>query len=798
MRTTELGTDGDLPIPEDQGDPGRQAKVLEAALKQATDRLISRQRQDLAEELNLPVAQTVNRRRRDTSIAAATRGLLVIAAAAMFHCRLDDYLAGIRPIVDDRTLSSDNPEGDPYTGEWPPPKLPECHASGDVVGSLHDAWQMILAVDYRPIFETACVALRAPAQNPRWSKSVKSVVGAALRVSRAASGSRHDLLGRIFHRLLDSARYDGSYYTSTSAAVMLAGLAIRDSDLPEGTRLASFRIIDPACGTGTLLMAAAERIRDIRGSGSAVVDPTTLIEETIWGIDVNTTACHMAATTLGLLSPNTSFRKMNIHMMPLGVVGTQARVGSLELLAAPVSRVAGQMYLAVGWSAGRQVDSGIEVEVNPNSFDLVIMNPPYTRDSLRHDQFSDTEEKKLKDREKELMAGRHGHGSSSGTMFADLGEHLCSLDDGAVYAFVAPSAMSASPSAAKVRELLAEWFHIEWVVYSHDPRRTCFSENTDIAEMLVVCRRHPADPPERPPTKFACLLTNPVQVTQATAITGMLRAGTMIPEVGDITEWPAAKMLKGEWLPLGIRSAYLRELSARSGSTCQTLGEIALVGPAGQRIRDVYTREVLSDTVGRRALWHNDTAVTCPLRAETDVYIHAKDGERNSRLADSYWGQRSRLLLAVSPRLTTARVIAVWVPTPTVGSHWVPVRPDPDTMEYEYDERWEKAMCVWFNSTPGILSIVATSSPRVITRPYLSLDAMRRLPAPQLTPNQAEELALTFDHYASVEMYPLTAADSDQVRRHLDDAVVSVLRLVTPEDVAAARTALTIEPAVTG
>ena len=44
------------------------------------------------------------------------------------------------------------------------------------------------------------------------------------------SGLRHDLLGRIFHRVLDTARYDGSFYTSTAAAVLLASLAIREQD----------------------------------------------------------------------------------------------------------------------------------------------------------------------------------------------------------------------------------------------------------------------------------------------------------------------------------------------------------------------------------------------------------------------------------------------------------------------------------------------------------------------------------------------------------------------------------------
>ena len=66
--------------------------------------------------------------------------------------------------------------------------------------------------------------------------------------------------------MLDTARYDGSFYTSTAAAALLASLALRDSDgdWSDPNYVASLRICDPACGTGTLLMAVKERIRDLR------------------------------------------------------------------------------------------------------------------------------------------------------------------------------------------------------------------------------------------------------------------------------------------------------------------------------------------------------------------------------------------------------------------------------------------------------------------------------------------------------------------------------------------------------
>ena len=229
-------------------------------------------------------------------------------------------LPALRPAIDARN-------GQPYEGDWPPQMLQQCVTAPDPVGALYEAWDMILAVDYRPIFEAGRRVLMAPAQNAAWTESVKLVANRALAVARDAASARHDLMGRIFHRLVDTARYDGSYYTSTAAAVLLAGLSIRPDDLPAD--LSGYSLIDPACGTGTLLMAAAERIRDLRGPEHATADAALLIEQVITGLDVNTTACHMAATTLGLLSPSTAFSRMNIRRMPLGVDSngdTQGRV----------------------------------------------------------------------------------------------------------------------------------------------------------------------------------------------------------------------------------------------------------------------------------------------------------------------------------------------------------------------------------------------------------------------------------------------------------------------------------------
>ena len=136
--------------------------------------------------------------------------------------------------------------------------------------------------------------------------------------------------GRIFHRVLDTARYDGSYYTSTAAAVLLATLALReqDADWSDPNAVAGLRICDPACGTGTLLMAAAERIRDLRNAAGRS-DPEdeealglALVEDVLWGYDVNLTATHMAASTLGMLVPQDFFLP---HEYSSGLAGSVRR-----------------------------------------------------------------------------------------------------------------------------------------------------------------------------------------------------------------------------------------------------------------------------------------------------------------------------------------------------------------------------------------------------------------------------------------------------------------------------------------
>ena len=225
------------------------------------------------------------------------------------------------------------------------------------------------------------------------------------------------------------------------------------------------------------------------------------------------------------------------------------------------------------------------------------------------------------------------------------------------------------------------------------------------------------------------------------------------------------------------------------------LGDIAKVGPAGRRIRDVFTKHTAADAAGRRALWHNDTVLTQTLRARPDTYIRAKPNKRSRQLADRYWEQRSNLLLCAKPRLNKCRVVAVMLTEPAVGSLWVPVHPHCDGAHPQDQAQWAKALAVWWNSTLGVISIIAAASPKTLSRPDLSLDAMRSLPVPHTTSEQSKALASVFDRHADEPLNPLSVAETCPARADIDQAVADILGW-TGEDIARARRELAREPSV--
>ena len=777
--------------PAQLGNPDYVAAALSVSLDGAIRRLTQWQKQRLARALDLPPSAGNGKSvlRWDK---AAKRALLVIATAVMFHAKLDAYLARMRPGYDSRVSESEL-----FTGEWPPLMAHRCVEASDPLGAFRDAWNSILALDYKPIFQTARAALRACPPDPAFADAVRETARAALVVSANIAGLRHDLLGRIFHTVLDTARYDGSFYTTTAAATLLAALAIREDmcDWSDPEAVSRLRIIDPACGTGTLLMAAAERIRDLspdlrddESVGSA------LIEQALYGYDVNVTATHMAATTLGLLSPTTRFRKMKIGRAFLGVDDDgRAFLGSLEFL--------DQQPKLIPWPNGDQAFSQVENGenmANPDPADLVIMNPPFTRSDLRHDQFSEEHETKLKEREKELFSKKPVHLSSNGNAFLILADYITKAESCTIAA-VLPLVTSTNASALEIRKYLASRYHIETIVTSHDPDRIYFSENTSIGEMLIVCRRWADRRKRKPPTRVVNLVTNPGTPAMALSVAWAIEEGNFEKiSFGTVQEWPELRIREGNWGAVQFLSPYLCEKFdfLRDGRLFETvaLNTIAVIGPDGVGTRSMFNRSSLPRVGGMTALWDHKTDVTQSMGAETDSHITPKPGKE--RRARNLWKQRGTLMLPTRLFLKTTRVLSARLNIPALGSAWVPCKPN--TAEIE-TEALEKALCVYLNSSIGILALLGGRSNKKPTYPRFSMSDLKKMPVPDFAAidGAADRLAEAYDAHAKDALLPLPRMDDCPTRRALDDAVVDALG-VDAETVASIRRSLAAEPSVTG
>ena len=777
------------------GNPDHAAAALSASLDAAVERLSENQKQEVARALDLPAgkATRLGEGRRSRWNQAAKRAMLVIATAMMFHSRLDNHRNELKPEFDSR-----HADGTRFTGSWPPAMAQQCAKADDPIGAFDQAWDLWLAVDYKPIFATAQSALHGCPHDHAFTAAVQETAAAALKLTRGISGLRHDLLGRIFHTVLDTARYDGSFYTTTPAATLLASLAITADtcDWSDPAAVAALRITDPACGTGTLLMAAAERIRELtQQAGNTEDTARALIEQVLSGYDINLTATHMAATTLGLLSPTTQFRNMKIGRALLGVDQTgKAYLGSLEFLDR-------QPYL-LPWPspehAVSQVDTGDEI-VTAEPADLVIMNPPFTRDSLRHDQFSKADEKRIKDREKELFASTPVHLSNNGGPFLYLGEFLAKDDVGAV-AVVLPLVGATNYATMGMRRRLAARFHVETIVTSHDPERIYFSENTDIGEMLVICRRWPADQDSKPPTRVVNLARNPATPAEAMSLAWAIADGTAESKgYGTMQAWPADRIADGDWGAVQFLSPYLcdRFAALRRGElgAVATLGTMADVGPAGQRIRDAFIRSEMPDKHGRLALWQHDTDVTQTMAARPDAHITAKPPR--AHLAEKYWRQRGTLMLPQRMRLNTVRTVSVRLDIPALGSLWVPCR---FNVSEASNAVLEKASCVYLNSSIGILALLGNRTNKIPSYPHFSLDDLRNLTVPDfpsLGDAALTHLAAAYAAHAEDILLPLPQMNECPIRQALDKAVCTALAL-DPETVATIRRHLAAEPSVTG
>ncbi len=317
---------------------------------------------------------------------------------------------------------------------------------------------------------------------------------------------------------------------------------------------------------------------------------------------------------------------MGLHLMPYGPQrdGTVA-AGSPELFGCE-DIVAGRLFydaadstrVRTGAEPGDTLD-GPEMDdavADARDARIVIMNPPFTNRTKMGEKFDsrtrqalrsrmDTLEGFLKSADRPLSEFLDKN--SLGPRFAALAD-LCLNRSEGVFATVIPTTALTNTSGLPERLELANRFHVHTILTCHQARDVGLSQHSEISESIVVLQR-PAPPPPRPdlslstgylPTRFVSLDRLPADHNEADQLFDGLEncdAGTLPDGWGEVSSWPAERIIAGDWTSAIWRSPALAEAAARLAAD-DALRPLATVGLSGHSTGQQLSNGYACSTVG--------------------------------------------------------------------------------------------------------------------------------------------------------------------------------------------------------
>ena len=689
-------------------------------------------------------------------------------------------------------------------------------------------------INYVPIFQLGERVLQELPASRNTTIAVKSLLAEAKNICNQQAALRHDLMGRIYHWLLHHAKYLGTYYTSTSSATLLLKLTLAADwgiDFSDPRQLATFKVADLACGTGTLLMAAAQAFSDIyirsMAAKGRALDATALstlhkalMENMLYGYDVLLSAVHLTASTLALLAPEIAFRRMNLFVMPLGMDRGHPRLGSLDFLTG--SEIKTQISLdysqleTIRTGAGQSTISNAKIPM----LNLCVMNPPFVRSVGGNLLFGSLPDERGQ-LQKELKRVVKKVGASSAT--AGLGSVFIALADlrvvtGGRIAFVIPAALASGEAWGPTRALIASKYHLEMVVASHDADRPNFSENTDLSELLFIARKLKSR--EKPgPTRYVNLWRNPRSIHEAMDLAnriekisnpvditdiGISSIRGPSNKVGEVVTTPPARneenwtgalfsqteLLRTCWL---LERGSLRVPGAKEAFSipmCR-LDALGAIGPDRKRIHEGF-KVTTDDWTPYPAFWgHDSTAVGCLAQKPNARLSVWKESPRGPDYGPHLWERAGRILLVERLWPVTHRVLALGFDTLILGNTWWALKSD------VLSKSLEKCLLLWLNSS---LALLLYFGRRVVTRSawmQMKQPAWESMPVLDVRTFGSEQVRMlesAYDAVASLELAPLAQAESDPIRRRIDESLAKVLGL---PDLSPVRELLSREPGLT-
>lgn len=517
-----------------------------------------------------------------------------------------------------------------------------------------------------------------------------------------------------------------------------------------------------------------------------------------------------------------------------GVVGY--RIGALDLLH---SNKRFALWGDGTMAATAQGEEALAIaDVPAESLDIAIMNPPFTRPTNHEAGHADVPnpafaglgadpkaQKAMSDALAEnirLISGmKASHGNAGiASNFIDLAH--AKLKPGGVLALIVPASLVSGAAWRATRALLAVQYKDIAVISisEHGDEASegrAFSADTGMAEVIVVATKKVGSASEAAlEITYAILNDRPhspiAGIEMARAInaksgsTGLLTVGSQ--DVGLHANSAFGDDVVGN--PIGVSNVGVMVAATELVAGRLTLPRhrvlefpIALLDRLGYRglvDRDISGRNPddsargpfdilrLSDRAAYpQASWpvlwsHDHTAETtmsvlpCSQGVERagmrESALVVWEGRTNST-GRSFAGA-TRLHINRDFRVNSQPMAACLTPDLAIGGRaWPSLHPTPE--DANETKNWEKAICVWLNSTLGLLGRWYVSNRQQPGRANLTVTTMGNIPTLDLravSDEQVRELAAVYDDFEHRSMLPANEAFRDDARQELDERVL--------------------------
>ncbi len=689
---------------------------------------------------------------------------------------------------------------------------------------LRKAFEYILELNYKPIYNLAIDVLE-------WIPEplLREIIFLGTTIGSNPLLLRRDFSGRLYHKIVGdwSVRKGfATFFTKIPAAYLLAYLTVF-SEFGKMQEPCALKVCDFACGSGTLLSAIYSALEDLyklenfeEGEIDLEAFHKKMLEEVIWGFDALRYAVQIASLNLISRNPTVGVKDMNFYAVPLGIDSSgEVMLGSLKFLnlGSLVPYIFGVYELADKTAA---LDTLEESKSLPRSFDVIIMNPPFTRATGRGGRergglfgFILDEEvrgqvlkeyKKVRELVKKSLIGicKKQLKNFSQKTFLNVGQagegllflflaHQHLKREGRL-AFVLPKSLLSGASWFLARCLLAQEYHLEYVIVSYDKEGGYnFSESTNLSEALIIARKVGGNIDM--PTKFVMLLKKPETIFEAISLARAICRGSghlvnagraqalvmrvkrktllkMLDNWGRFAAFPALSLNR---LILDLEER--GELWGKNVPLCK-LGELADMGIDRHQFHELFKvmKRKIPDSFP--VIYGGGEEQRSQMKGSFNAFVYPRD----SKAKQVFREKASFLLVPDRIWLETAHVIALLCDKPTLSNIFYAVRIKGESNCVTLDHY--KALCLWLNSTFGLLIILAN---RQETRgPWISLKIshwklQKVLDIRKLDREVIKKLAGLFDKLCNKKMrrlpYQCDPDDPDPIRLQIDEGILDAL-----------------------